>query len=165
MSYLAAGRLDDALAEFRTVLTLSPGFASEHQYIGRILLRQGDAKSALAEIQQEPMESWRLIGLVMAYHALGRKTDSDAALDELIRKHGQNLPEEVAYAMAYRGETDRVFEWLKDADMRNLGVGIVASQAMLQDLHSDPRWLPFLRKIGRAPEQLAAIKFDVKVPN
>jgi hypothetical protein len=32
------------------------------------------------------------------------------------------------------------------------------------NLHSDPRWLPFLRKIGHAPEQLAAIKFDVKVP-
>ena len=35
---------------------------------------------------------------------------------------------------------------------------------MLVNLHSDSRWLPFLRKIGMAPEQLAAIKFDVKVP-
>ena len=26
------------------------------------------------------------------------------------------------------------------------------------------RWLPFLRKLGVAPEQLAAIMFDVKVP-
>ena len=30
---------------------------------------------------------------------------------------------------------------------------------------SDPRWLPFLRKLGMAPEQLAAIKLDVTVPN
>jgi hypothetical protein len=33
----------------------------------------------------------------------------------------------------------------------------------------DPKFatdrLPFLRKLGMAPEQLAAIKFDVKVPN
>ena len=36
---------------------------------------------------------------------------------------------------------------------------------MLSNLHSDPRWLPFLRKHGMAPEQLAAIKFDVKLPN
>ena len=32
----------------------------------------------------------------------------------------------------------------------------------MRNLHCDPRWLPFLRKLGLAPEQLAAIKFDVK---
>jgi hypothetical protein len=31
-------------------------------------------------------------------------------------------------------------------------------------LHKDPRWLPLLRRLGLAPEQLAAIKFDIKVP-
>jgi hypothetical protein len=31
-------------------------------------------------------------------------------------------------------------------------------------LHQDPRWLPFLRKLGKASEQLATIKFDVKLP-
>ena len=164
MVYLSAGRLDEALAEFRTVLALSPGFGSEHQYIGRILLLQGDAEGALAEMQKEPIESWRLIGLVMAYHALGRKAESDAALDELIRKYGETLASDIAYTMAYRGETDRVFEWLKDVDSRNFGVSIMASQPMLQNLHSDPRWLPLLRRLGMAPEQLAAIKFDVKVP-
>jgi hypothetical protein len=34
----------------------------------------------------------------------------------------------------------------------------------LASLRQDPRWLPFLRKRGKAPEQLAAIKFDVKLP-
>jgi len=38
------------------------------------------------------------------------------------------------------------------------------SDPFFAHLHDDPRWLPFLRKIGRAPEQLAAIKFDVKLP-
>ena len=28
-----------------------------------------------------------------------------------------------------------------------------------------PRWFPFLRKLGKAPEQLGAIKFEVKVSN
>ena len=31
-------------------------------------------------------------------------------------------------------------------------------------LHADPRWLPFLRRTGKAPEQLAAIKFEVTPP-
>ena len=37
-------------------------------------------------------------------------------------------------------------------------------EPLFTSLHSDPRWLPFLRKLGMAPEQLAAIKFDVSMP-
>ena len=71
----------------------------------------------------------------------------------------------VAYALAYRGELDRAFEVLEQADSRDVGVGVMASHSMLQALHSDPRWLPFLERVGLSPEQLAAITFDVKVPN
>jgi TolB-like protein/cytochrome c-type biogenesis protein CcmH/NrfG len=163
MIYLSAGRLDDALAEFQIAVALSPGFASERHYIGRIYLLQGDAEAALAEMRQEPMESWRLVGLAMAFHALGRKVDSDAALNEAISKYGKVLATVIAYAMAYRGETDEAFEMLESADY--FGASIMANHAMLTGLHSDPRWLPFLRKLGMAPEQLAAIKFDIAVPN
>jgi hypothetical protein len=31
-------------------------------------------------------------------------------------------------------------------------------------LQQDPRWLRFLRKIGKAPDQLAAVKFEVNLP-
>jgi eukaryotic-like serine/threonine-protein kinase len=40
------------------------------------------------------------------------------------------------------------------------GIGIALADA----LEKDPRWLPFLRKIGKTPEQLAASKFNVKIP-
>ena len=115
-AYRAAGRLDDALSQFRTVLKLSPGFGSEHYFLGEVLLLKGDAKAALAEIQQEPVESYRRLGLSMAYHALGRKADSDAALDEVIRKHEQTMAFNIAYALAWRGEADRAFEWLDKAE-------------------------------------------------
>jgi hypothetical protein len=31
-------------------------------------------------------------------------------------------------------------------------------------MHKDRRWLPLLRKMGKAPEQLAALKFTVNLP-
>jgi hypothetical protein len=34
-------------------------------------------------------------------------------------------------------------------------------QTLFDEIHSDPRCLPFLRKIGKAPEQLAQIKFKL----
>jgi hypothetical protein len=102
----------------------------------------------------------------MAYHALGRKSESDAALAELIRKYEHTGPFVIASALAFRGENDRAFMWLERAkQQRDLAFGTVPVYPTLTNLHSDPRWLPFLRKLGMAPEQLAAIKFDVKVPN
>ena len=69
------------------------------------------------------------------------------------------------HVLAYRGEADRAFEWLdKAVQYHDTDLGTLAVYPLFASLHSDPRWLPFLRKIGMAPEQLAAIKFDVKVP-
>jgi len=164
-AYRDAGRLDDAIAQVRTALKLSPDFASEHALVGELLLLKGDPEAALTEIQEEPIEQYRLVGLSMAYNALGRKADSDAALEELIRKHHRTMAFNIAYVFAERGETDHAFEWLEKA-MHNgdLGLGAIAVSPLLQSLHSDSRWEPLLRRLGMAPEQLAAIKFDVSVP-
>jgi hypothetical protein len=101
----------------------------------------------------------------MAYHALGRKTESDAALDDLIRKYERTMALNIAWVLAYRGEADRAFEWLdKAAKYRDVALGTISFDPTWENLHSDPRWLPFLRRRGMAPEQLAAIKFDVNLP-
>jgi len=58
-------------------------------------------------------------------------------------------------------EADRAFEWLERAvKYRDTAVGGIPFDPFLKSLHSDPRWLPLLRRLGKAPEQLAAIKFD-----
>ena len=35
---------------------------------------------------------------------------------------------------------------------------------LFDNIHNDPRWMAFLRKIGKAPEQLAKIEFKVTLP-
>ena len=165
LAYRYAGRLDEAIAEFRTVLRLSPGYRNAHAMIGEVLLQKGDAQGALAEIQQEADAKLRLSPLSVAYHALGRNVESDAALAEMIRKYEQICAYDIAIALAYRGEADRAFEWLdKAVQYDNFNLGSLAVYPLFTNLHSDPRWLPLLRKVGIAPEQLAAIQFDVTLP-
>jgi len=133
--------------------------------IGEVLLVKGDAEAALEEISKEPSEPVRLNGLAMAYHALGRKAESDAALTDLIKKYEKTMSWGKACAYAFRGEADPAFEWLERAvQYRDPTVGSTAAYPLLTSLHSDARWLPFLRKNGMAPEQLAAIQFDVTLP-
>jgi TolB-like protein len=164
-AYFFAGHLDKAIATYRADLTLFPQAEGDHEMMGEVLLKKGDAKAALAEIQKEPGESWRLGGLSMAYYALGQQAESDAALGELIEKYEKTMAWGIGCALAFRGDADRAFAWLNKAvEYNDPTLMSTAGYPTLANLHSDPRWLPFLRKIGLAPEQLAAIEFDVKVP-
>jgi TolB-like protein/Tfp pilus assembly protein PilF len=162
--YLNAGRLDESIASSRNASSLSPGYASAQFNVGMALLLKGDPVGALAAMQEEP-EGWRLIGMPMVLHALGRKPESDAALAELIRAQEKDSAFNIAYVLAFRGEADRAFEWLdKAVAYHDPGLSELAHTAQFANIHGDPRWEPFLRKLGRAPEQLAAIKFDVRLP-
>ncbi|MFL6500408.1 MAG: protein kinase domain-containing protein [Candidatus Udaeobacter sp.] len=157
-------QFDAAIASFRSVLSLSPG-GGAHYNICEVMLLKGDAPAALAEIEQEKREVWRLIGLAMAYHALGRKTESDAALATLLAKNEEWAPYNIAYIYAFRGDADKAFEWLdKAVRYQDPGLINIAAENLFDKIHSDVRWLPFLRKIGRAPEQLAKIQFKVTLP-
>ncbi|HEY2394513.1 MAG TPA: tetratricopeptide repeat protein [Rudaea sp.] len=160
-----AGRFDAAIATNRTVLSLAPGRGGAHGYLGIALLQKGDAQGALAEIEQETSEVNKMIGLPLAYHALGRKADSDAALAALIAKWEKDAPYNIAYVYAYRGEADKAFEWLDKAiEYGDRGLSEIVTENLFDKIHSDPRWLAFLHKVGKAPEQLAKIEFKVTLP-
>ncbi len=162
---LYAGRYDDAIARFRTELSLSPGSTIAHHMIGVALLLKGDAPAALAEMQQEPSEVWRLIGLAMVDHALGRSAQSDSAVAVLTRKYARDWSYNIAYVYGYRGQADPSFLWLEKAvEYHDPGLFEIPPEFLFDRIRSDPRWLPFLRRIGMAAEQLAKIRFSVRLP-
>jgi TolB-like protein/lipoprotein NlpI len=165
LSQRNSGRLDAAIASFHTILSLSPRRGNAHAALGIALLLKGDAPGALTEIEQEPNEAWRMISLPPAYCALGRKAQADRAFTALIDKYEKEDPYNIAYDYAYCGEADKAFEWLdKAVEYKDSGLNEILSENLFDKIHSDPRWLPFLRKIGKAPEQLAEIKFKVSLP-
>jgi len=160
-----AGRYDAAIASYRTVLSLSPGRSEAHSALGMALLLKDDPNDALAEIEQETSDPWRMIDLPLAYCALGRKADVEQAITALIGKDAEDAPYNIAYDYAYCGESDQAFEWLdKAVQYQDPGLGEIMGENLFEKIHADPRWLPFLRKIGKAPDQLAKIPFEVRLP-
>ena len=156
---------DAAIATYRSLLSLSPGYATAHYQVCAAMLLENHAPAALAEIEQEKNEPARLIGLPMVYHALGRKADSETALTTLIAKFEKDWSYNIAYVYAFRGDSDKAFEWLDKAmQYRDPGLSDIVRENLFDKIHSDPRWLPFLCKIGKAPEQLAKIQFKVSLP-
>jgi TolB-like protein/DNA-binding winged helix-turn-helix (wHTH) protein/Flp pilus assembly protein TadD len=143
-----AGRLAEAEAATREGIRLAPMFVSGHYYLGKILLVEGRAQEALAEMLKEVPEGAQLQGLAMAYHLLGRQTESDAALEAGINETGDVFAFYVALALAVRGERERAFEWLERAyAQRDPKLFIIKGEPLLQPIASDPRYVMFLRKM------------------
>ena len=163
--HLHAGNLDDAAAAYRATLILNPGYIGAHFLLSVSLLLNGDLEGALEAIQQEADEGYGLIGKVMIHHALNDNSASDAALAELISKYERDAPYNIAYTLAYRGQTDRAFEWLgKAVDYKDPGLTDVVTDPLFVNIHGDPRWLAFLESIDKAPAQLSAVEFNVTLP-
>ena len=149
---LAVERDADAEAAFRKTLELDPDGASRHHPIGLALLLQGKTDAALREMQQETDESWRLSGLPLVFHALGRRSESDAALAALKGKYSRDSAYQIAEAHAFRGEVDLAFEWLERAyAQRDGGLAEIKSDRLLRGLAGDPRYKAFLKKL-KLPE-------------
>jgi adenylate cyclase len=61
-----------------------------------------------------------------------------------------------------RSEAEKAFAWLdKAVEYGDPGLADIVTDNLFDKIHGDPRWLPFLRKVGKTPEQLAKVEFKV----
>ena len=164
-AYWNDGRPEEALESNNTTLSLSPGYIGSHYFGGGVLEDLGDPEAALAETMEEPFEPYRLLGLSRIHDAMGHSAESDTALQALIDRYADGWAYNIAYTYAFRGEADPVFEWLDRAiENRDAGLAQLASTVVFNNIEDDPRWQPLIESLGMAPEQLAAIEFEVVVP-
>ena len=150
--YWTAGRPAEGEAALRKSLELAPQGAATHAWLAILLLTQGRNDEALAMALSEPEDWGRLFACAVIQHAAGRPDEADAALRELEDRHGSEAAYQVAQARAARGEIDVAFAWLERAfDQRDAGIFWTKVDPLLASLHTDPRWQPFLGKLGLDP--------------
>lgn len=143
-----AGRLDEAQETMLRALEMSPDMTTIHLGLSWIALLQGKFEEAAQLIEKEKQSGYRFCGQALVSHALGKKENSDRQLAELI-KEGEQWSFQIANVYAYRGEADKAFEWLERGyAIRDSGIPLTKGHPLFKSLHSDPRWLPFLKKIG-----------------
>lgn len=143
-----AGRLDEAEAAARNGLEVDPQFPWLHSVLGRVYLARSHPEDTVTEAERDSTPEFRLQALALAYHALGRKPDSDRALEELIAKYQKDSAFQIAEVYAYRGETDAAFRWLDRAyAQRDGGLAFAKGDPLMASLVSDSRYETFLRKM------------------
>ena len=148
---LASGALAEAETALKETLQISPQGGLSCCWLSLVYLAQGRTEEALAMVQREVNEIFHLLGLSVVQHALGNPAESTLALQQLIDQHGDDAAYQVAGVHAYRGDPERAFEWLeKTYAQRDPGLIYMKMDPLLQSLHSDPRWRPFLEKMRLA---------------
>ncbi len=144
-----AGRYDEARSALDKAVTANPKIEGLHARLALILLAQGRAQDALAEIDLEPGEWEKLTAEALVYHSLKRTAESDKALAILISRHPEDGPYQIAEVYAYRGETNHAIEWLERAyRQRDPGLNQLKLDPLLRNVLSDERYLDLLKKMG-----------------
>jgi TolB-like protein/DNA-binding winged helix-turn-helix (wHTH) protein/Flp pilus assembly protein TadD len=144
----AAGRYQQAPAALQKAQELNPQLSSLHLTYGQIQLAEGRWQSALEEMEKETGEWEKLSGEVLAYHALGRREESDKALKKLIATHQNDAAYQIAEAYAYRGEADEAFAWLDRSYLqRDPGTPEFKTDPLMKNLRQDPRYAALLKKM------------------
>jgi TolB-like protein/DNA-binding winged helix-turn-helix (wHTH) protein len=146
------GRYEMAVAALRMAQELNPQLSALHLTNGQILLLEGRWQSALEEMEKETGDWEKLTGEVLAYHALGRREDSDKALKRLIATHQSDAAYQIAQGYAYRGEVDKAFAWLdRSYQQRDPGTPEFKTDPLMKSLRQDPRYAELLKKMRLPP--------------
>ena len=143
------GQLDQATADFKKALELNPDVVAAHMVLSQIYVMRGRPQDALPEIELVRYDYTRAFLYPIAYYALGRKKESDAALSKLITKYHASMAYQIAQVYGFRNQSDEAFEWLDRAyAQRDGGLIITKVDPLLKSLHSDPRFAAFLKKLN-----------------
>ena len=163
-SYAQLGRFEEAEQTVREAQTLMGG--GGEWTLGTILLHRGKPAAALESFSPLDHHLYlRLAGRAMALHDLGRHKESTAEIAALEAEWAMEQPIIIAQVYAYIGRPDLAFDWIgRDLEGRADFARGDYLDTLFANLHSDPRWLPLLERIGRSPAQLARVPFEVPIP-
>jgi tetratricopeptide (TPR) repeat protein len=151
----ASGRQEEARAEYARVIELNPSAPNSHAGVGLAYLLEGKFEEAAVAAQKDAADWARLLIVSCARWGQKRVAESDAALAELIAIASETGAYQIAEVYGYRNDKDRAFEWLGRARrQRDAGLPGLRPDTLLPNLHDDPRWDAFLRKVGLADDQL-----------
>ena len=143
------GQLDQAAADFKKAIDLNPDLWNGHFFLSQIHVMQGRPQDALPEIERVGYDPLRAFLYPIAYYALGRQKESNAGLSELIAKYHAGGAYQIAEVYAFRNQSDEAFEWLDRAyGQRDSGLIETRVDPLLKNLHSDPRYAAFLKKLN-----------------
>jgi serine/threonine-protein kinase len=146
--HLAEGDLDATRRAAERSIELQPKQSFAATYLAMAELADGQPEKALAAADQCESEVFKLQVQAVALHSMGRKDESQAVLDSMLRAHRADGPFQIATVYAWRGDKDQAFAWLERAmAARDGGVMDLRLDPLVRGLATDPRFADILARL------------------
>jgi tetratricopeptide (TPR) repeat protein len=148
--YFRMRRYEDVEAAERKALDLNPATEGARATIGlAMLLRKGNAASALTEIGREPDGDNRVFTLAMANQILGHPEDADKWLSAHEFTEARTDAHNAAELYELRDERDKAFAAMDRAfNLHDSNLLTITGDPFMKSLRDDPRYRALLRKIN-----------------
>jgi serine/threonine protein kinase/Tfp pilus assembly protein PilF len=148
-------RFDQATDQFIKTLELDPNFPWAYLYLGQVHEAQGDFDQAVTAYKKAILLAGGdlevLANLGHAYAKVGKRDEALKALAELLEysKQGHSVSWEIALVYNGLGDKKNTLQWLeKAAQERNYRCTALKVDQVWNDLHSEPRFIALLKKMG-----------------
>jgi serine/threonine-protein kinase len=153
---LAIGPLGEAEQVIDKSLELQPDSVSDHYNRALLAVLRGDPVAAMAAAKACPPGGWQDLSIVVAMQIGADRPAADAQLKTYADKYANEWAFQIAEMHALRGEPDDAFRWLERARVqKDPGLEGLLTSPLLLRYKNDPRFAPFVRKIGLSmPAQL-----------
>ena len=150
------GRTDEAIAQFMKTLDLDPNFPGTYADLGVEYFRQGktvESYAAFDKLRQVlgPDNLYGISSVGYVYGKTGRKKEALDILNRLLTAsgHGSIQAGQVAIVYLGLGEKTKCLDWLEKAYLeKNIFVGYLKISPLLAEIHSEPRFIALVKKIG-----------------
>ena len=147
-----AGRYVEAETIYQSLLEAAPEFSWTRLDLAKTLLMEDKPAAAVAMLQQEHEEEYRVSILPIALQAAGDQSTADRALKMLITKYAGGDAYFVAMTYAYRGDHELAMQWLERAyAQKDTSLVKIVGEPLFKNLATDPRFNAFLRKMKLSP--------------
>jgi len=142
----------EAEQQLKESLALDDNFAIAHRSLGRVYLHTGRYQLALAEFAKAPQVSpGSYADVATAYALWGRRAEAQAELARILELSNERYvsASDIAAIYACLGDADNAVKWLETAlEQRAATLGFIAQNPNFDSLHSDPRFVDIVERIG-----------------
>ncbi len=153
-SLLFAREYKEAVAQYRSVLEVSPNFAYAHSRLGLALLGLAEYDEAISEIQKAGELASDYFGftpdLIFAYAASGRRVEGEKLVAEFEAKATEKYVSSTSLALANAsiGRNEKAIEWLrKEVAEHSNSLHMNFNEPHFDNLRSDPRFEDIFRMV------------------
>lgn len=145
----SARRYSEAVPFLKQAITMNPKISNTYAFVGFAWLMQNKLNEARLAFLAERRADWRLTGLAIVDHKLGKKEAALDSIHQLVTQYGEIVSYQLAEIKAQSGEIGEAMRTLEKAfAINDPGITFMLSDPMLDPLRSQPAFSILLRKLG-----------------